>query len=79
METIQPTSIEVRDMPSKQLAYIRHVGPYVQLRFPDGVTIDRVSTGVRIALWYSCIGALEHARVVQFDKDALRIVADTTT
>jgi hypothetical protein len=30
-------------------------------------------------VWYSCIGALEHARVVQFDKDALRIVADTTT
>jgi hypothetical protein len=58
---------------------IRHVGPYVQLRFPDGITIDRASTGVRIAVWYSCIGALEHARVVQFDKDALRIVADTTT
>ncbi len=55
---------------------VRHVGPYVELRFPDGITIDRRSTGARHAVWYSCLGALEHARVVQFDKDALRIVAD---
>ncbi|MCX2934326.1 hypothetical protein ORI20_29085 [Mycobacterium sp. CVI_P3] len=53
----------------------RHVGTYVELRFPDAITIDRVGTGVRHAVWYSCIGALEHARVVQFDKHALRIVA----
>lgn len=55
---------------------IRHVGPYVELRFPDGITIDRVSTGARHAVWYSCLGALDHARVVKFDKDALRIVAN---
>jgi len=54
----------------------RRVGPYVELRFRDGITIDRASTGARHAVWYSCLGALEHARVVQFDKDALRIVAD---
>ncbi len=53
----------------------RHVGTYVELRFPDGITIDRRSTGTRHAVWYSCLGALDHARVVQFDKDALRIVA----
>lgn len=28
MKTVQAKSIEVRDIPSKQLAYIRHVGPY---------------------------------------------------
>lgn len=56
---------------------IRHVGPYVELRFPDGVTIDRVATGARHAVWYSCVGALAGARVVQFDKDALRVVAES--
>jgi hypothetical protein len=54
----------------------RHVGTYVELQFPDGIMIDRVSTGARHAVWYSCIGALDHAKIVQFDKDALRIVAD---
>jgi hypothetical protein len=55
---------------------IDHVGPYVELTFPDGLTIDRVSTGVRHAVWYSAVGALKDAHVVQFDKDALRVVAD---
>ncbi|MGB8386394.1 hypothetical protein [Mycobacterium sp.] len=58
---------------------VRHVGPYVELRFPDGITIDRRSTGTRHAVWYSCLGALEHAHVVQFDKDALRIVANSAS
>ncbi len=58
---------------------VRHVGTYVELRFPDAITIDRQSTGARHAVWYSCLGALEHARVVQFDKDALRIVADSAS
>lgn len=57
---------------------IRHVGPYVALHFPDGITIDRAATGARHAVWYSSIGALDQARVVQFDKAALRIVADNT-
>ena len=30
---------------------------------------------MRHAVWYSGVGALKHAHVVQFDKDALRIVA----
>jgi hypothetical protein len=53
---------------------IQDRGPYVELRFPDGITIDRRSTGARHAVWYSCIGALENARIVRFDKEALRIV-----
>ena len=57
---------------------IHHIGPYIELRFPDGVTIDRVTTGVRHAVWYSSVGALEDAHVVQFDKNALRVVADGT-
>lgn len=58
---------------------IHHVGPYVELRFPDGLTIDRRATDVRHAVWYSCIGALENARVVQFDKDALRVEAESSS
>jgi hypothetical protein len=54
---------------------VRKVEHYIELRFPDAITIDRVATGTRHAVWYSCIGALANARVVQFDKDALRIVA----
>lgn len=58
---------------------IRHVGPYVEVRFSDAITIDRRSTGARHAVWYSCLGALKHARVVQFDNDALRIVAEASS
>jgi len=54
---------------------IHHVGPYVELQFPDGVTIDRRATGARHAVWYSGVAALRDAKVVQFDKDALRVVA----
>jgi hypothetical protein len=54
---------------------VRHVGPYIELSFPDGVTIDRVSTGLRHAIWYSSVAALKDAKVVQYDKDALRVVA----
>jgi hypothetical protein len=55
---------------------ISHVGPYVELTFPDGITIDRKAAGVRHAVWYSGVAALKDAHVVQFDKDALRVVAD---
>jgi len=54
---------------------VRDLGPYVELSFSDGITIDRASTGARHAVWYSCIGALDNAEIVQFDKNALRIVA----
>jgi hypothetical protein len=47
----------------------------VELQFPDGVTIDRRATGARHAVWYSGVAALRDAKVVQFDKDALRVVA----
>lgn len=55
---------------------VRRTGPYVELRFADGVTIDRRATGVRHAVWYSGVAALGGAHIVQFDKDALRVVAD---
>ena len=54
---------------------VEKVGPYVELRFTHAVTIDRVQSGVRHAVWYSGVGALKDARVVQFDKHALRVEA----
>jgi hypothetical protein len=54
---------------------LHRVGHYIELRFPESIVIDRAATGARHAVWYSCVGALRNARVVQFDKDALRITA----
>jgi hypothetical protein len=54
---------------------VRHIGPYVELSFTDGLTIARRATGVRHAVWYSGVGALKDAKIVQYDKDALRVVA----
>ena len=55
---------------------VKRVGAWVELSFPDAVTIDRKATGVRHAVWYSGVAALKDARVVQFDKHALRVVAE---
>lgn len=50
---------------------------YVEVRFSDELTIDRVSTGARHAVWYSCVGGLRDARIVRFDGVALRVVAES--
>ncbi len=40
----------------------------------DGpIVIDRRATGVRHAVWYSALAAVGHGRVVQYDKDALKV------
>ena len=54
---------------------VARVGPYVELRFTGSVTIDRRASGVRHAVWYSSVGGVRDAAVVQFDKDALRVEA----
>ncbi len=56
---------------------VGRVGPYVELRFDSTLSIDRASTGLRHALWYSGIAALQGARVVQYDKTSLRLLADS--
>jgi hypothetical protein len=40
----------------------------------DQIIIDRRSTGCRHAVWYSALAGLQDARVVQHDKNALRVV-----
>jgi hypothetical protein len=52
---------------------VHTVGNYVQLCARSGLVIDRRQAGARQAVWFSAIGALRNGKVVQFDKDALRI------
>ena len=52
---------------------IDHVGPYALLTGADDIVLDRRATGCRHAVWYSCVGGLEGCRIVQWDKDALRL------
>jgi hypothetical protein len=49
------------------------VGHYFVITAQQPFAIDRRATGVRHAVWYSCVGALEGGRIVQWDKDALRV------
>lgn len=53
---------------------IEKVGPYFRITQPDEIAIDRRATGCRHAVWYSALAGLEHSRVAQHDKDALRVV-----
>lgn len=40
----------------------------------DQIVIDRRATGCRHAVWYSAVAGLQDARIVQHDKNALRLV-----
>jgi hypothetical protein len=52
---------------------VRKVGNYVEVSSNEGITIERRKAGARRAVWFSTIGALRGAKVVQFDSDALRL------
>jgi hypothetical protein len=49
------------------------VGPYFRVSAPGSIFVDRRATGCRHAVWYSAIAGLEHARIAQHDKNALRV------
>jgi hypothetical protein len=51
------------------------VGPYFRISSDTDIVVDRRATGCRHAVWYSAIAGLEHSRIVQHDKDLLRVVA----
>lgn len=46
---------------------------YIAVTTEGPLTVDRRTAGVRHAVWYSCVAAVDNGSVVQFDKDALRI------
>src|SRR5436305_924875 len=53
---------------------VNRIGEYFEISSPDCIVIDRRATGCRHAVWYSAIAGIGGGRVVQHDKDALRIV-----
>jgi hypothetical protein len=52
---------------------VGRTGPYFQITAPGPIVIDRRATGCRHAVWYSSVAGLRAARIVQHDKDALRV------
>jgi hypothetical protein len=52
---------------------VGRVGPYFQITAAGPIVIDRRATGCRHAVWYSSVAGLRAARIVQHDKDALRV------
>lgn len=65
-----PIAAVARELPGLD---VDRVGPYFAISSDQPVTIDRRATGSRHAVWYSCVGGLEGCRIVQWDKDALRL------
>ena len=49
------------------------VGPYFRISAAEEIVVDRRATGARHAVWYSAIAGLEGSRIVQHDKNALRV------
>ncbi|MER5494473.1 hypothetical protein ACWD6I_30050 [Streptomyces sp. NPDC002454] len=54
---------------------VERVGPYYRISSPHVIVVDRRATGCRHAVWYSAVAGLEDSRIVQQDKDALRVGA----
>lgn len=57
---------------------INKVGPYFEIVADGPIVIDRRATGCRHAVWYSSVAGLGRSelgqsRIVQHDKDALRV------
>ena len=52
---------------------VEKVGPYFRITSPGAIVVDRRATQCRHAVWYSMVAGLESSRIVQHDKDALRV------
>ena len=52
---------------------VGRIGPYFEITSDAAIVIDRRATGCRHAVWYSALAAVGHGRVVQYDKDALKV------
>ena len=49
------------------------VGPYFEITADGPIVVDRRATGCRHAVWYSCVAGVSGGRIVQHDKNALRV------
>jgi hypothetical protein len=54
---------------------VREHAAHNEYVFADELVLDRRATGLRHALWYSLLAGVDGARVVQFDKTQLRVLA----
>ena len=53
---------------------VGRIGPYFEITAAGPIVIDRRATGCRHAVWYSAVaGVARDSRIVQHDKDALRV------
>jgi hypothetical protein len=66
----RPIAAVAGDLPAVEVS---RLGPYLVIESAAPISIDRRSTGVRHAVWYSCVAGLAGWRIVQWDKDALRV------
>ncbi|AYJ48806.1 hypothetical protein [Rhodococcus sp. P1Y] len=53
---------------------VDHVGPYFRIVSDGDIVIDRRATGCRHAVWYSSVSGLTDSQILQWDKDAMRVV-----
>jgi hypothetical protein len=54
-------------------ARVQRLAGYVTVTSDSPLIVDRRATGVRHSVWYSALAAVAHGRVVQYDKDALKV------
>jgi hypothetical protein len=52
---------------------VAKIGPYFEITADGAIVVDRRATGCRHAVWYSCVAGVADGRIVQHDKDALRV------
>lgn len=67
----RPIAAVAAELPEVEVS---RLGPYFVIASAAPISIDRRATGVRHAVWYSCVAGLGGWRIAQWDKDALRVI-----
>lgn len=71
-----PENTSVADVADQDPAVtVDRIGPYFRIHSDAEIVIDRRATGCRHAVWYSCVAGLHGSRILQWDKDAMRVGA----
>lgn len=64
----EPIAVVARALPGVTVGAL---GPYFAIESDSPIRIDRKATGVRHAVWYSCVAGLDGWRIACWDKNAL--------
>jgi hypothetical protein len=67
-----PENTSVAKVAAEAGAAVGKVGPYFEITADGPIVVDRRATGSH-AVWYSCVAGVAGGRIVQHDKDALRV------